>query len=147
MSSALVGFADEPLDNKDHDDDRRRVLLIDDLDSTLVGTDVTVRFAVAGLQGVAQRLEPGQSPTFILETAPGIRTENRLSVWIKGELTNVLHHLQMGFLQENQLKEGTTILATGHLGVHTMDANLFLLDVSKWQDFRIVPSDAGGPEE
>ena len=96
---------------------------------------------------VAQRWEPGQSPTFIIETEPGVGTENRLGVWIEGELTNILHRLLMGFLQENQLRNGTTILATGRLGVHTMDANCFFLEVSKWQNFRILPSDVDGQEE
>ena len=112
MSSASLGFGDEPTRSKGRDDDHRHGLLIADLDTTLAGTDVTVRFTVAGLQGVAQRWEPGQSPTFIIETEPGVGTENRLGVWIEGELTNVLHRLLMGFLQENQFKKGTTILAT-----------------------------------
>ncbi len=70
------------------------------------------RRTVAGLQDVAQRRKPGTSPTFIIETEPGNGTENRRSVWVEGEPTNVLHRLQRGVLQENQLATGTTILAS-----------------------------------
>jgi hypothetical protein len=94
--------------------------------------DVTVRFSVSRLQGVAQRGEEGQSPTFIIETEPDTQTENRLTVWIKGDLTNVLHRLQMAFLQENQLKAGVKIEATGKLSVHEMNSHDFSLDVDRW---------------
>lgn len=147
MSSDAIGFDDEPVIKKGRDDDGRKGLLIADLDATLDGRDVTVRFTVAELQGVAQRYEPGQSPTFVIKTKPETGTKGRLRVWVAGELTNVLHRLQMGFLQENQLETGTTILAKGRLAVHVKDPTYFTLEVNRWQTFRILPSNVDGQEE
>ena len=112
---------------------------IADLDPKLDGKEATVKFTVTKLEGVAQLRVGGQAPTFVIETDFG-KQENRLSVWIEGELANVLDRLEMSFLQENQLKAGTTIVAKGMLRVHTMDSQLYLLSITKWQNFRILPS-------
>ena len=63
----------------------------------------------------------------------------RLSVWVVGELATVLDRLQMSFLQDNQPRKGTVIQATGKLGVHTMDSDLFLVEIDKWQNFKVLP--------
>lgn len=117
-------------------------LRIADLSPALAGQELTVRFTVAGLQGVAQRGQPGQSPTFIIETKPETDTANRLVVWIEGELSDVLHRLQLAFLQQHALKSGAMIEATGRLRVYTRDGHSFSMDVDRWQDFRILPGDA-----
>ena len=145
---ASLAVCDEPNRNNDPENDhQQRRCRIAELDPTMAGKEVTVRFSVARLQGVAQRGKIGQSPTFIIETEPDAQTENRLTVWIVGDLTNVLHRLQMAFLQENQLKAGVKIEATGTLGVHQMDSHSFSIDVGRWQDFRIIPADGNGLEE
>lgn len=80
---------------------------IDNLDPKLDGTEATVKFKVSKLSGVSQSFKAGQSPTFVIETKSG-KTANQLTVWIEGDLANVLDRLEMSFLQENQLKAGAT---------------------------------------
>lgn len=140
VCSASLGFCEEPGSVSQRGDEQQAALNIADLDASMDGKNVTVRITVAKLEGVAQLGKQGQSPTFIVETEPEAQTGNRLTVWIRGDLTNVLHHLQMAFLQENQLKSGTRIEVTGKLTVHTMDAQSFMIDVNRWQDFRILPT-------
>ena len=70
------------------------------LNPKMDGKSVTVRFTVSGLYGISQLSVPGQSPSF------GIHTdEKRLTVWIEGELANVLDRFQMRYLQSNQLQK------------------------------------------
>jgi primosomal replication protein N len=114
-------------------------MLIADLQPKLDGKEVTIKFTVAALDGIAQLTKEGQALSFLIETESGTQ-ENRLSVWVEGELANVLENLQMSYLQENQLKVGTTIVATGVIRVHTMDSHLYFLSVTKWKNFRILPS-------
>jgi hypothetical protein len=114
-------------------------MLISDLEPKLDGKDITIKFTVTGLDGIAQRVKVGQAPSFAIETDSG-KHENRLTVWIEGELANVLDRLQMGAFQENQLKVGTTIVATGALRVHKSDSHVFLFSVTQWKNFRILPS-------
>ncbi|MEQ1825523.1 MAG: hypothetical protein ABL921_06235 [Pirellula sp.] len=114
-------------------------LSIGELEPKLDKKEVTIKFTVAKLEGVAQLYKEGQAPTFVIETESD-KQENRLSVWIEGELANVLDRLEMGYLQDNQLKAGTTVVATGMIRVHTTDSHLFLFSITKWQNFRILPS-------
>lgn len=114
-------------------------MLIGDLQPKLDGKEVTIRFTITAVGGIAQLTKEGQAPSFAIKTDSG-KHENRLSVWIEGELANVLDRLQMSFLQENQLKVGTTIVATGVVHVHTMDSHLYFFSVTKWTNFRILRS-------
>lgn len=114
-------------------------LVIGDLEPTLDGEDVTVKFTITELVGIAQRAKAGQAPTFAIETASGDQ-KNKLSVWIEGDLANVLDRLQMSAFQENALKANTEVIATGSLTAHKTIASHYLLTVNKWQNFRILPS-------
>jgi hypothetical protein len=118
----------------------RPTLAIADLNPKMVGKHVTVRFTVAKLGGIAERHVPGQAPSFAIETKSEHRTK-KLSVWVMGELANVLDRLQMSYLQTNQFKKGTIIVVTGKLGIHQnkKDGELYSLEIKKWQKFRIVP--------
>lgn len=113
-------------------------LLIADLEPTLDGKEVTVKFTVTALEGISQLATEGQAPTFAIETEKG-EQKNELSVWIEGELANVLNQLQLAAFQDNALKAGTVIVASGKLSKHKSIPNLYFLNVSKWQDFRILP--------
>ena len=126
------GSADSPLQK-----DLPQPLFIGDLEPKLDGQEVTVKFTITALAGIAQRVKEGQAPSFAMETDQ-VKQKNVLSVWIEGELANVLDRLQMGYLQDNQLKAGTTVVATGKLSVHKVDSHLFFLSVTKWQDFRVL---------
>ena len=110
-------------------------ILVADLHPKLYGKEVTVTFTIIGLGGISQRFVEGQGQSFIIKTESG---KNRLSVWIEGELANVLDHLQMSFTQENQLKVGTTIVATGF--VTSIPPGSYSLSVKEWGNFRILPS-------
>lgn len=114
-------------------------LVIGDLEPKLDGEDVTVKFTITELVGIAQRAKEGQAPTFAIETTSG-NQKNKLSVRIEGELANVLDRLQMSAYQENALKAKTVVIATGNLTVHKTIASQYLLTVNQWQDFRILPS-------
>jgi hypothetical protein len=114
-------------------------MVISDLEPKLDSKEVTVKFTITGLDGIAQRAKEGQAPSFAIETDSGKQT-NVLSVWIEGELANVLDRLQMSYLQENQLKAGTTVIATGKLTVHKTDPHLYFLSITKWQGFRVLPT-------
>lgn len=125
----------DPLQQKDVP----QPLVIGDLEPKLDGEEVTIRFTITGLDGIAQRAKEGQAPSFAIETDSG-KQKNELSVWIEGELANVLDRLQMCAFQENQLKAGTAIIATGKLTVHKTSPNQYLFKVNKWQGFRILPT-------
>lgn len=119
-------------------------LATSELSPTLDGSKVTVQFTVTGLDGVAQFSKPGQAATFVIEA----RTEDdttSLTVWIEGELANVLDRLQMSYLQLNQIRKGTRIVATGKLDVsqdRTRGKSHYTLTVNKWRNFRIVDPDS-----
>ena len=119
-------------------------LATSELSPTLDGSKVTVQFTVTGLDGVAQFSKPGQASTFVIEA----RTEDdttSLTVWIEGELANVLDRLQMSYLQLNQIRKGTRIVATGKLDVsqdRTRGKSHYTLTVNKWRNFRIVDPDS-----
>ena len=114
-------------------------ITIGELDPKMDEKEVTVKFTVAGLDGVSQRILPGQAPTFIIDTKSE-RDNKRLTVWIEGELANVMDRMQMSFRQSNQLKIDTMIVATGTLQIHIDRKNgeLYLLTVKEWKKFRIV---------
>jgi hypothetical protein len=114
-------------------------LVIGDLEPKLDGEEVTIKFTITALDGIAQLHTEGQAPSFAIETARG-NQENKLSVWIGGELANVLDRLQMSAFQENALKAETVIIATGKLTIHKTIANQYFLNVDKWQGFRILPT-------
>jgi hypothetical protein len=114
-------------------------LMIGDLKPARDGEEVTVKFTIKALGGIAQRARVGQAPSFVIETVSGSQ-ENKLSVWIEGELANVLDRLQLGAFQENALKADTVAIATGKLTVHKTIANQYFLNANKWQGFRILPA-------
>ena len=70
---------------------------IGDLKPQLDSQEVTVKFTITGLDGISQRAKQGQAPSFAMETDGG-KQKNVLSVWIEGELANVLDRLQMSYL-------------------------------------------------
>lgn len=112
-------------------------LLVGDLEPKFDGKEVTVKFTISGLDGIAQLTKEGQAPSFAIET-DSEKQKNMLSVWIGGELANVLDRLQMCAFQDNALKAGTVICATGKLSIHKSIPNQFFLDVNKWQGFRVL---------
>ena len=112
------------------------------LEPKLDGEEVTVKFAVSELDGVAQLFIPGKAPSFVIE-ATSEHERKDLTVWIKGELADVLDRLQLSFYGSNQLKKGTIIVATGSLAFSPGTGNRkghewYTLKVEKWQSFRIV---------
>ena len=143
---AITIFANVGATADERDDGRvdrpQSSLAIADIDANMEGKAITVEFTVADTYGIAQLLRPGQAPSF------GIKVESehdtkRLTVWVVGELATVLERLQMSYLQANQLKKGTVIVATGTLKVHRDDRQSYSLHIDKWQKFRIVaPSKA-----
>jgi hypothetical protein len=114
-------------------------LLIGDLEPKFDGKEVTIKFTVTKLDGIAQFTKEGQAPSFAIETERG-NQKNMLSVWIEGELANVLDRLQMGAFQDTPLKAGTVIAATGKLTIHKSIPNQYFFSVTKWQGFRILPA-------
>ena len=115
------------------------------LDPMLDQREVTVKFSVSDLGGVAQLSVPGQAPTFVIE-ATSEHNSKDLTVWIEGELANVLDRLQLSLCGFNQLKKGTIIVATGSLtfslGAGDCERDeWYTLQVEKWQKFRVVPPD------
>lgn len=140
LFGSLHGFAGET--QEESGTPERSALVIGDLNPTLDGKRVTVRFTVAQLEPVTQRHVPGQAPTFIIEPKSE-HDKKSLSVWIEGQLANVLDRLQMSVFQSNPIAQGTTIIASGELRIHRdkKDGELYLLYVKKWKAFRIVPPD------
>lgn len=114
-------------------------LLVGDLDPNLDGKEVSIKFTITRLDGIAQLTKEGQAPSFAIETDSG-KQKNVLDVWIEGELANVLDRLQMCAFQDNPLKAGTAISATGKLTVHKTIPNQYLFRVANWQSFRILPA-------
>ncbi len=112
------------------------------LDPKLDRQPVTVQFAVSSLEGVAQLSIEGQAPTFIIQ-ATSDHSKKDLSVWIEGELADVLDRLQLSYGSSNAVKKGTVIIATGPLsfapGTGARQGHeWYSLKVAKWQNFRIV---------
>jgi len=70
------------------------------LDPMLDQREVTVKFSVSDLGGVAQLSVPGQAPTFVIE-ATSEHNSKDLTVWIEGELANVLDRLQLSLCGSN----------------------------------------------
>ena len=115
------------------------------LDRMLDHKEVTIEFSVSELGGVAQLSIPGKAPTFVIE-ATSEHEGKDLTVWIEGELADVLNRLQLSYFGSNPLKKGTIIVATGTLtfspGVgKRIGHEWYTLQVEKWQNFRIVQSD------
>lgn len=113
---------------------------IADLVPTMDRREVSIRFTVDELSGVAGRFKPGQAPSFVIYTKRE-HDATTLSVWVEGELANVLDRLQMSCYQSNQFKKGTVIEATGVVRIHndTSSGELYTIYVDKWQKFRILP--------
>lgn len=76
------------------------------LDPMLDRKEVTIEFSVSELGGVAQLSVPGKAPAFVIE-ATSEHEEKDLTVWIEGELADVLDRLQLSYLGSNPLKKGT----------------------------------------
>ena len=115
------------------------------LDPKLDHKDVTIKFAVSELGGVAQLSIPGKAPVFVIEATSEHKGKD-LTVWIEGELADVLDRLQLSFCGSNQLKKGTIIVATGSLAFSPGAGNRnghewYTLKVEKWQNFRILRPD------
>ena len=111
----------------------------------LAHKEVTIKFTVSELGGVAQLSIPGKAPTFVIE-ATSEHERKDLTVWIEGELADVLDRLQLSFCGSNQLTKGTIIVATGSLAFFPGAGNRkghewYTLKVEKWQNFRIVQPD------
>jgi hypothetical protein len=112
------------------------------LDPMLDHKEITIRFSVSELGGVAQLSRPGKAPTFVIEASSGHERKD-LTVWIEGELADVMDRLQLSYSGSNPLTKGTIIVATGLL---TYSAGAgerkghewYTLHVEKWQNFRIV---------
>lgn len=107
--------------------------------------EVTIQFSVSELGGVSQISIPGKAPTFVIEAASEHKAKD-LTVWIEGELAEVLDRLQLSYFGSNPLKKGTIIIATGTLtfspGVGKSKGHeWYTLQVEKWQNFRIVQPD------
>lgn len=115
------------------------------LDPMLDHKEITVRFTVSELGGVAQLSIPGKAPTFVIEALSGHQRKD-LTVWIEGELADVLDRLQLSFSGSNPLTKGTIIVATGLLTFSAGEGERkghewYTLHVEKWQKFRIVEQD------
>lgn len=121
-------------------EEEKNPLLIADLEPKLDGEIVTIKFKVTELAGISQFAEPGQAPWFAIET-DNESQKNRLAVWVIEDLANVLNRLQLSAYQENAIKPGTMIVATGKLTLHKTIPNQYHFNVSRWQDFRILPSE------
>ncbi len=120
-------------------------IAVANLDPKLDHKQVTIKFAVSELGGVAQLSIPGKAPTFVIE-ATSAHEKKDLTVWIEGDLADVLDRLQLSFLGTNPLKKGTVIVATGSLTFSPGDGTRkdhewYALHVEKWQNFRIVGPD------
>ncbi len=115
------------------------------LDPSLDRKEATITFSVSELGGVAQLYIPGKASTFVIEATSEHETKD-LTVWIEGELADVLDRLQLSFGGSNQLKKGTVIVATGSLSFSPGAGDRkghewYTLKVDKWQNFRIVQPD------
>lgn len=114
------------------------------LDPKLDGKEVTVRLTVSELGGVAQLSIPGVAPIFVIEATSEHKGRD-LTVWIEGDLAEVLERLQLSFYGSNPISKGTIIVATGALTFSPGTDNRkghewYTLKVDKWQNFRIVPT-------
>ncbi len=119
-------------------------LSVPELDPMLDHKEVTIKFEVRELGGVSQLSIPGKAPTFLIE-AISEHDNKDLTVWIEGELANVLDRLQLSFYGSDQIKKGTVIVATGSLSFSPGAGNYkghewYALNVEKWQNFRIMPA-------
>lgn len=114
------------------------------LEPTLDHKEVTIEFSVSELGGVSQLSIPGKAPTFVIE-AMSEHEGKDLTVWIEGELADVLDRLQLSYLGSNPMKKGTVIVATGTLTFfpgagERKGHEWYTLQVEKWQNFRIGQS-------
>ena len=138
---SLVIFAGEP----DRPPQEPDPISIAELDPLMDHNEVTIKFSVSELGGVAQLSIPGKAPTFVIETTSEHNGKD-LTVWIEGELADVLDRLQLSYSGSNPIKKGTTIVATGLLTHSPGEGKRkghqwFSLQVEKWQHFRIVQPD------
>ncbi len=113
------------------------------LDPKLDRQEVTVQVAVS-IWKVLHSFPSKKAPNFIIQ-ATSDHPKKDLSVWIEGELANVLDRLQLSYGSSNPIKKGTVIVATGTLsfapGTGTRQGHeWYSLNVAKWQNFRIVCS-------
>lgn len=107
--------------------------------------EVTIRFVVSELGGVSQLASPGKAPSFVIEAVSEDDSKD-LTVWIEGELADVLNRLRLSAYQPNAMKKGTVIVATGLLTFlpgagERQGHEWYSLQVEKWQNFRIVGPD------
>jgi hypothetical protein len=112
------------------------------LDPKLDHQEVTIKFSVSKLGGIAQLYIPGKAPTFVIEANSDHKSKD-LRVWVEGEFADVLDRLQLSHYGSNPIDKGTLIVATGLLtyspGVgDRMGHEWYDLNVDKWQNFRIV---------
>ena len=115
------------------------------LDPKMDRKEVTVKFTVSELGGVAQLAVDGKAPTFVIEAASEHEKKD-LTVWIEGELADVLERLQLSYGGANPLKKGTILVATGTLAFSAGAGDRkghqwYALHVGQWKNFRIVRPD------
>lgn len=116
---------------------------ISELSPLLDQKEVTIKFSVSELGGVSQLSIPEQAPTFLIE-ATSENPAKDLTVWVEGELANVLDRLEMSFGGSYPLKKGTVLETTGTLTFSPgkgdrIGHEWYALHIDKWQKFRVVP--------
>lgn len=116
-------------------------LSISELDRTLDQKEVTIKFVVSELGGVAQLHIPGKALSFVIETMPQVDRKN-LRVWIEGDLADRLDQMGLSFYGDKPLSKGTVIIGTGTLsfspGVGDSQGHeWYELKLNKVQSFRI----------
>lgn len=126
------------------------VISIAELEPQLHQREVTIKFTVSKLEGVSQLAIPGKAPTFIIE-AESDDEKKDLSLWIEGELADVLDRLQLSNSGTDPIQKGTIIVATGSLEFSPgagdrVGHEWYSLTVEKWQNFRIVAPDVSSGE-
>ena len=85
-SIVLVCTADSPANEADNENNAQNhepaPLVVADLDKQLDGQEVTIKFTVVDVGGIAQRHVLGQAPSFVITAEPhGLKTPKCLGRW------------------------------------------------------------------
>ena len=132
LTVATRGRSDPPVKQK------KGFLAVRDLHHSMTERKrVSVRFVIDKIDGISQRVIKGQAASFSIRAVP--HENKRLGVWVVGDLANDLERLQLGAFHDHQIPVGTTIQVTGKLSVHSMDNQLFHIDVGRLKDFKVIP--------
>ena len=128
LTVATPGRSDPPVDRK------KGFLAVGDLHHSMTERrKVTVRFEIEELDGISGVVTKGQAASFSIRAVA--HGNKRLGVWVVGDL----ERLQLGAFHDHQIPVGTTIQVTGKLSVHSMDNQLFHIDVGRLQEFKVIP--------